>query len=400
MKRIHLFVIFAIFAVGIFDASAASQPDTNFFPLMPWNSPPDDLAVLKKMREAGFTIAGFVAPQNLDNCRKAGLKAMVSDARISQYDWSNVNESIARSNVSAVLAQVDKDPVVYGYYMTDEPSANLFPGLAKVAGMITGTSHEKLSFINLFPDYATSGQLAAPDYTTYLENYIATVHPRILCYDNYSLMDDGSIRDNYWSNLESIRAAGKSHNLDFWNIILSVAHFSYRELNAADFRFEVYTSLAYGARGICYFTYFAPATGNYRLAPIDQFGNPTANWYFLQNVNLQVQKLAPTLLQLTSDEVYHFGKLPANGRSPSTNSLISAVNDEHFMVGDFTHRDGSRYVMIVNKDLSKSHPCAPQFRKSPHGLQKVSPYSGALSSFEGEDIWLAPGQGALLKVVY
>ena len=39
------------------------------------------------------------------------------------------------------------------------------------------------------------------------------------------------------------------------NIVLSVAHFSYREPNAADLRFEAYTTLAYGGRGLSYFTY-------------------------------------------------------------------------------------------------------------------------------------------------
>ena len=35
--------------------------------------------------------------------------------------------------------------------------------------------------------------------------------------------------------------------------------------------------------------------GNYRMAPVDQFGNATQTWDHLQNVNLQIAKLAPTL---------------------------------------------------------------------------------------------------------
>jgi hypothetical protein len=211
-------------------------------------------------------------------------------------------------------------------------------------------------------------------------------------------LDDGSIRESYWTNLEAVHAACKRHEIQFWNIMLSVAHFSYRELNAADFRLQVYTTLAYGGRGLSWFTYFAPQVGNYRMAPIDQFGNETPNWHFMQNVNLQVQKLAPTLLQLACDDVYHIGKIPSGGKAPPTNSLISGVSGDNFVVGEFTHRDGSRYAMVVNKDLAKSHPCSPQFRKPPRRLQQVSPYTGALTPFEGEHVWLAPGAGALLKV--
>jgi hypothetical protein len=54
--------------------------------------------------------------------------------------------------------------------------------------------------------------------------------------------------------------------------------------------------------------------------------------------------------------------------------------------------------MIVNKDLVKSRHCAPQFRTAPRRVQHVSAYSGELTPFEGEDVWLPPGGGVLLKV--
>jgi hypothetical protein len=217
-------------------------------------------------------------------------------------------------------------------------------------------------------------------------------------YDNYSIFEDGSMRGSYWTNLEAVRRACKKHGLEFWNIVLSVAHFNYREPSAADLRFEAYTTLAYGGRGLAYFTYFAPQVGNYRGAPVDQFGNETPTWRHMQSVNLQVQKLGPTLLDLVSDEVYHIGKTPNGCQAPPTNSLVSGIGGDNFLVGDFTHRDGERYVMVVNKDLAKSRPCWPKFRKSPKRLRHVSAYTGALTPYEGEYIWLAPGQGVLIKL--
>jgi hypothetical protein len=378
--------------------SAPAPTDTSFFPIMAWNWSPKDPGALQKMREGGLTIAGFVAPDALDVCWAAGLKAIVSDARVSDYDWGKVDEAKARNNVASLVGAVGQHPALYGYYLRDEPGADMFPGLAKVAALVRELSPGKWPYINLFPDYANSGQLGATNYSEYLERFIATCHPSIISYDNYSLMDDGSVRESYWSNLEAVRAACQKNDIEFWNIVLSVAHFSYRELNAADFRFQVYTTLAYGGRGISYFTYVTPATGNYRMGPIDQFGNPTPTWYFMQHVNLQIQKLAPTLLQLTSDTVYHFGQIPSGANGPPTNSLVSSVGGDSFLVGDFTHRDGSRYLMIVNKDLAKSRHSSPQFRNAPRRVQHVSAYSGGLSRFEGEDVWLPPGGGVLLKV--
>jgi hypothetical protein len=397
MKSLNRLLLLASFAL-ITNAVHSAEPDTNLFPIMAWNWVPNDAAVLLKMHDAGLTIAGFVAPAALDACQTAGLKAIVSDPRTSDYDWTKVDEAEARKRVSSLITEVGNHPALFGYYLRDEPGAEAFPGLAKVASVVRELSPGKWPYINLFPDYANNQQLGTTNYADYLERFITVCRPTIISYDNYSLMDDGSVRESYWSNLQAVRAACQRHGLEFWNIVLSVAHFSYREPAAADFRFQVYTTLAYGGRGISYFTYFAPQVGNYRMAPIDQFGNPTATWSFMQNVNLQIQKLAPTLLQLTSDDVYHFGPVPNGATGPGTNSLITGVAGNTFVVGDFTHRDGSRYVMIVNKDLARSHHCSPQFRKPPRRLQHVSPYTGALQPFEGEQVWLAPGQGALLKM--
>lgn len=365
---------------------------------MPWNSPPNDPEVLKKIHECGFTVAGFVPPSALDACAAAGLKAIVSDAQASDYDWAAVDETKARKNISNLVAQVNANPAVFGYYLRDEPPAAWFPELEKVASTIRALAPGKWPYINLFPDYADNSQLGTTNYEDYLERFIASCHPKIISYDNYSLMDDGSLRGNYWSNLEAVRNACKKHRLEFWNIVLAVAHFNYREPTAADLQFEAYTTLAYGGRGLAYFTYFAPAVGNYRGAAIDQFGNETPTWRNLQNINLQIQKLAPTLLQLETDDVYHIGAIPPHCKGPPTNSLVTAIPGGTFLVGEFSHKDGSRYVMIVNKDVAKSHPCSPQFRKPLHRLRHVSPYTGSLTQFEGENVWLAPGQGVLLEV--
>ncbi len=63
-----------------------------------------------------------------------------------------------------------------------------------------------------------------------------------------------------------------------------------------------------------------------RAASVDQFGNETETWGWMQNVNLQVAKLAPTLLKLTSDRAYHFGEVPNDSTGPDKDSLIETIN--------------------------------------------------------------------------
>lgn len=364
---------------------------------MAWDAPPNDLAVLQRMRECGITVAGFVPPAGLDNCQKAGLKAIVADARVSGYDWQSVDAEVARQRVTELIGEVRNHPAVYGYQLRDEPTAAFFPGLATVASIVKEQHPGAWPYINLFPNYATPGQLGAPDYDAYLERFVEVCRPPVISYDHYALLHDGTLRDGYFANLESVRRVSGKRDLPFWNIVLAAAHFDYREVSAADLRFQIYTSLAYGARGIAYFKYFAPKVGNYRAAPVDQFGHETPTWAAMQNVNLQVTQLAPTLLKLKSDRVYHFGPVPTGCVGRDESSLVKAI-DGPMLVGDFTHADGSRYVLVVNKDFGASVPCQPQFRQPPSKLELVSPYTGQLVPFTGEQIWLAPGQGSLLKL--
>jgi hypothetical protein len=377
--------------------TATGADDPAFFPLMAWGAAPPDPRALQQMRECGLTIAGFAAPAALDAIHAAGLKAIVNDARVSGYDWTNVDEITARPKIAALIAETGKHPAVFGYYLRDEPPASFFSGLAKVSALIRELAPDKWPYINLFPNYATAGQLAAPDYAAYLDQFIAACKPTTLSYDHYALLDNDSLREGFWLNLEQLAAASKKHGIPFWNIVLTVAHFNYRELAPADLRFQAYSTLLYGGRGISYFTYVAPSVGNYRMAPIDQFGNPTETWNALRNTNLQVLKLAPTFLQLRWDDTYHFGAVPAGSHAPTEQALVRNIAGQ-MAVGDFTHADGTRYVLVLNKDLKKSMPCSVQFRTPPKKVELVSAYSGQLVPFEGEQVWLAPGQGALLKL--
>ena len=377
-------------------APAADEPVATF-PVMGWDWAPNDPAVLREMRACGLTVAGFVSPETLDACHAAGLKAIVHDPRCAGYDWTNVDAVAARQHVTELIGEVRNHPAVFGYYLRDEPTSGFFPGLAAVSAVVKELHPGAWPYVNLFPNYADAGQLGAPSYDAYLENFIATCGPPILSYDHYALLEGGGLRDGYFANLESMRNAALKHKLPFWNIVLATAHFNYREVTAHDLSFQVYTTLAYGARGIAYFKYFTPAHGNFRSGPIDQFGNKTPLWDAMRFVNLQIEQLAPTLLQLTSDRVYHFGDVPPGCAGPDEQSLIAAIGGP-MLVGDFTHADGSRYVLIVNRDVASSHPCAPQFRTPPTKVERIQPYNGQLTPFDGENIWLGPGSGALLKL--
>jgi hypothetical protein len=215
------------------------------------------------------------------------------------------------------------------------------------------------------------------------------VKPAFVSYDHYALMEDGSLRGGYFPNLELVRAAALKHDLPFWNIVLSNAHFKYAEPSNAGLRFQAYTTLAYGGRGISYFTYISPTSGNYRLAPIDQFGHKTPTWNMLRNVNLQIHALAPTMIKLKSLGVVHHGDVPEGCRG--------LTGPGRFVVGEFEGPQGEAYVMVVNKDLHESTHFDIRFKREGTIVQTNS-FTGRDGTWAGENNWLAAGQGMLLHV--
>jgi hypothetical protein len=212
------------------------------------------------------------------------------------------------------------------------------------------------------------------------------------------MLDKPESQAFYWRNLEQMRSASQRHGIPFWNIVLSVAHYHYRQTADADLRLQMYSTLACGARGISYFTYHTPPAGNYRLAPIDQFGHKTCTWDALRNVNLQLRALAPTMLNLASTAVYHLGDVPDGCRGAPPEAIVSSRSGAKLLVGEFRHADGGTYVMVVNKDLANSTAPDLAFRNQPSDVQLVSAYTGKFVPLKDEWIWLAPGQGILLRL--
>ena len=368
------------------------------FPILPWSWAPGDVKVLEEIRECGFNLAGFVAPENLDAVNAAGLKCIVSYGPTHVGDdAANRDEATVQKEVGALVGRVGKHPAVFGYYLRDEPGAALYPVLARYAAAYRKVAPAARCYINLFPNYASPRQMGVPTYEEYLERFVAIVNPQFISYDHYALMDDGSLRSGYFQNLEAVRKVALAHGLPFWNIVLANAHFNYAEPAGGGIRFQAYTTLAYGGRGISYFTYFAPTAGNYRLAPIDQFGHKTPTWDMLRNVNLQIHQLAPTYLRLKSVNVFYHPDVPKDCKGIDSSKFLAAVGGGDFVVGEFEDPDGRPFIMIVNKDLHRSTKFSVKF-KEPGTILQTNSYTGVTEPWAGENTYLAAGQGMLLSL--
>ena len=261
MKKILLLFLLAISISFCYSQSQkTNRLSPEEFVILPWGWTAGDSTIFKDIYDCGFNLAGFVSSGDLEKVSTAGLKAILSETSTYVGDAeSALSEGEIIKRVNELALKTSENSAVFGYYLRDEPGTSVFAGLKRWKDAWAKASPRALAYINLFPNYASNDkQLQAESYEDYLEKYVSAVKPSFISYDNYSLMADGSIRKGYFENLGAVRAIALKNNIPFWNIVLSNSHFNYADPSYQGLCFQLYTTLAYGGRGISYFTYFAP----------------------------------------------------------------------------------------------------------------------------------------------
>jgi hypothetical protein len=381
-------------------------PPTDFA-VMGWGPASPDAQQLQWMKEAGLNIAGFGRIGDLPAYEKAGIQVFVSDPRANGYDFEKpLDEAEVRRNIESLARDAGKSPAVIGFMLRDEPHARAMPSLSLVARTIQEYMPGKWPYVNLFPVRVTPDRMGVPTYPEYVRLLIDKIRQPFLSYDNYSLVN-GEMLDWFYTNLEVVRRLSVETGVPFWNCVLSNAHFNYMENTDATYHLQAYGTMAHGGRGMQYFSYFTWSNGNYRLGPIDQFGNKTPSWDMLRRVNNQIHALAPTLKRLKSTGVYHYPDVPPECRPLNESKFVQSIEmtqrlvippvQGRFLIGEFTDDAGRPYLMLVNKDLKNSFRYRIELRK-PAKLIHVSQYSGREEPFGYEMDWIAPGAGHLFRL--
>jgi hypothetical protein len=425
MKKQSCLAVLSLLLVPLLcaDPTTARAGEAKEFSIVAWNMiDPENSALgyfkdpnqFEIMKSCGFNVAGMLVPSLLNSAEKAGMKGWLMLPELHSaldrltFEKMPLTDQKIEEIVDKMVKDYDNNPAVYGYYVKDEPGASLFPLIAKIGAEIEKRS-KKPWYVNLLPTYASAvSQLESESYDAHVRDFIKICKPKYLAYDHYALMEGGKMRAGYWENMNRLYSIAKEYNLPVIPVIQSMANSIYREPTEADLLFQVFTHLAYGAKGIQYFTYFTPRLGNYRNAPIDQFGSKTPTWFIVQKINRRLEILAPKLMDLEWVRSYHFGNaLPMEYGvvgSDETSLVRSVKNHDgttpNVLIGELKDSSGADYVMVVNKSLSNSINATLTFGTTPKSMHEFGRWSGKLEPWTGENAWLAPGEGVLMKVVF
>jgi hypothetical protein len=301
----------------------------------------------REIAEANFTVVigshGMDVAQQLALCREFGLKAIVDGAGLAVPD----------------------DDTCWGFSLTDEPGAAQFANLAKRAEEVRTRHPGKFGYINLFPNYASPTQMGTTTYEEYVAKFVTEVKPEVLSMDHYPLMRPGvDGRDAYLGNLGTMGTESRRAGIPFWNYFYSMPFNDRLDPTEAQIRWQIFASIAYGAKGVLYFCYWTPGKG---AAGAGEFpkggaimtaeGLKTRHYDEPRRINAELKNLGPTLMKLTSVRVMRIRNdaetKTALAGSP-LRSLTRVPGDPpgEFVIGSFTHADGRRAVLILNHDYS------------------------------------------------
>jgi len=306
-----------------------------------------------------------------------------------------------------------------GWHLLDEPSDRA--AIARLGEMsrrlrsLPATAGQ-LGYANLFPmfDPAANGAYArdfgtdpARAYAAYLRAYLAEFDPTgepasVLSFDHYPFQE--SVRPGkYWfpglaiardAALESSRPP-ENEIVALW-VIVQGTNFRPRggsmgrHFTPAMLRWQAWSAVAYGAKGIAYWT-LSPAEDHgakigFGPGVFDAEGRPTALFASVRQLNAELHALGPRLMELDPIGAWHAAAdgqsgvpdgrwdvpAAADGALAGVRGLATASGSRDGLVTAFRHRStGETWVMVVNKSLATSRTFTVQLTRPAGGIERI-----------------------------
>ncbi|ADB33979.1 hypothetical protein Kfla_4963 [Kribbella flavida DSM 17836] len=388
-----------------------------FWPPHPYASTPERFT---EIAEAGFDFVisgnyagdGNIFQHQLGLARTAGLKMLISDDiqirnlsrwfSISDQPADNLSVTPAEARQLYTRARDAYGPYssMAGFNLYDEPGAGWFGTLAKAVAISRELAPQLLPYINLFPS----------DDPAYYNAFVDVVKPSLVSFDRYPLLSEGREDANYFHNWAIVRAAALRAGVPAWVFIQTLAYHGHREPTAAEMLWQINISLAYGAKGIQYFTYWTPEAARgegFGPALITVDGRRTSRYAAAKKINTTwLHPVGRQLKPLVSETVVHANETPLpNSTSPFVpTDLVTAVTGQPLVIGTFRSRDPEvtdRWLLVANRSHSTSARGALTFNPAKvTGVDVFHPISTAYAANRSATfpVSLPPGGAQLLHV--
>ena len=276
----------------------------------------------------------------------------------------------------------------------------------------------------------TAGPAAEEMFTKYLTEFCSTLKPQYLCHTNYTFHDapDGTNDDDLHKDmstalwkLDKIRSYAEEYNIPFWRYVAAGGQMnddgtaydskSYYP-NEGQTLWEVNTSLAYGVKGIAWFTLIEPLHFSYaksepyydseRCGLIGVWGNKTQFWYYAQKANEQIEAVDHVLMNAVNKGVLVYGK-NAKADTSGNEAVISGDSwrelrdvDGSAMVGCFNYKGKSAFY-VVNYEFQYRQKITLDLLDA-YNLTVIQQAETSRVKTDSLTLDMEPGEGVLIVV--
>src|SRR6476469_4241605 len=304
----------------------------------------------------------FINRRALDLAGQVGLKVLVAapEPRLSAItsvlsvtDDVNAQLRISTADARRLIQQMLDDyrsfPAFAGFDVFDEPPPPKFPTVGAVTALVRELAPTYLPYSNLVPGNGSG-------YASFVQNFIDTVRPPVLSFDRYPILQSG-LDLNYFDNWAIIRRAGLAAGIPTWTYIQSVKFAGRVVPNESQLRWQVNTSLAYGCKGIQYFTWWTPEVARgegFESAIITVDGDRTPLYDMATRLNKEwLTPVGRELKPLVSVSTTHANDtpLPPGVDAFRPDNYIRRVEGGAVVIGQFRAAtdNGSRWVLVANR---------------------------------------------------
>ncbi|MBQ9432244.1 MAG: hypothetical protein IJU44_11910 [Kiritimatiellae bacterium] len=372
-SRLGLLAVSGLLSLKLFAAWDPGEPVTTY-----WAGPgyPGNCALtetwLAQMKDGGFNTVWATTPEELDIAAKYGMRVIYRPWGSLHGKLSQIDDAEVAKVVGELVDRVKNHPALYVYSLFDEPPAEKFAELAHIKEWIGRRDPNHAVWVNLLPTYANNKQLGVEGeiiraYWEHVRLFGEVFRPEFITYDHYQLQNGGD-SPNYLLNLGIIRQSASAQGVPFWN---GVQACTWRPGAAAspsapripgpdEMRYLVYTTAAYGARGIYYYVYCRQGHSG---SIVSLEGEPDAKFEVLKTLNREFVAIAKELAPMRFVGAYLQGA-HAPGSTPWCEQALLKITPEApitelqpgkeltdtVMVSRFEKSGASTHLMVVNMD--------------------------------------------------
>ena len=285
------------------------------------------------------------------------------------------NPETVSQRIQYLYDEFGSHPALAGLLLYDEPHRSLFGILRHAKEQVEQkVGGGDLPYVNVWPSHASpKNALGAESYADYLEKYMnesrykSAVAPPALSFDHYPLLAKEKTTPDFFYNHAVIRNFARRFGVPSWGFVQSMG-FDGRNVglgvrrtpDRAEIFWQINVALAYGVKGIQYFTYWTPENNEVKFgnALITRAGDPTLLYDYAAEANESLRKVGGVLLPLTSVSVTHFGEknLPRGAKPFRGDAYVKAAAGDPVILGSFSDPNviTDRYVLVVNRSPNKA----------------------------------------------